>query len=206
MQNRLKLNDPRKIVTLANFISLIRAALAIPIVYTLRDPSLGSITLFLILVAIMSDALDGWVARKADEVTYFGQWVDPIADFICILSVVSYLVLSGLVPAWFFLFYIIIKSDIINIKQPKSFILENVKNIMSIEDGDTWKFIIKELYQITNAFLMSHLVNLLEKNLTYGQEEEEHQYCFLFMVGIGKHLTKICSDLSQSVLLKLVHV
>ena len=107
MQNRLKLNDPRKIVTLANFISLIRAALAIPIVYTLRDPSLGSITLFLILVAIMSDALDGWVARKADEVTYFGQWVDPIADFICILSVVSYLVLSGQIPAWFFLFYIL---------------------------------------------------------------------------------------------------
>ena len=107
MQNRLKLNDPRKIVTLANFISLIRAALAIPIVYTLRDPTLGSITLFLILVAIMSDALDGWVARKADEVTYFGQWVDPIADFICILSVVSYLVLSGQIPAWFFLFYIL---------------------------------------------------------------------------------------------------
>ena len=107
MQNRLKLNDPRKIVTLANFISLIRAALAIPIVYTLRDPSLGSITLFLILVAIMSDALDGWVARKADEVTYFGQWVDPIADFICILSVVSYLVLSAQIPAWFFLFYIL---------------------------------------------------------------------------------------------------
>ena len=107
MQNRLKLNDPRKIVTLANFISLIRAALAIPIVYTLRDPSLGSITLFLILIAIMSDALDGWVARKADEVTYFGQWVDPIADFICILSVVSYLVLSGQIPAWFFLFYIL---------------------------------------------------------------------------------------------------
>ena len=107
MQNRLKLNDPSKIVTLANFISLIRAVLAVPIVYTLRDPALGSITLFLILVAIMSDALDGWVARKADEVTYFGQWVDPIADFICIFSVVSYLVLSGQVPAWFIIFYIL---------------------------------------------------------------------------------------------------
>ena len=95
MQNRLKISDPTKIVTLANIISLFRAVLAVPIVYTLRDPSLGSITLLLILIAILSDALDGWVARKADEVTYFGQWVDPISDFICILSVVSYLVLSG---------------------------------------------------------------------------------------------------------------
>jgi CDP-diacylglycerol--glycerol-3-phosphate 3-phosphatidyltransferase len=106
MQNRLKISDPTKIVTLANFISLLRAVLAVPIVYTLRDPSLGSITLFLILIAILSDALDGWVARKADEVTYFGQWVDPIADFICLLSVTFYLVLTGQFPAWFFLFYI----------------------------------------------------------------------------------------------------
>ena len=74
MQNRLKISDPTKIVTLANIISLFRAVLAVPIVYTLRDPSLGSITLLLILIAILSDALDGWVARKSHNVTHFGQW------------------------------------------------------------------------------------------------------------------------------------
>ncbi|MAP02580.1 MAG: hypothetical protein CMF85_02095 [Candidatus Marinimicrobia bacterium] len=106
MKNKLKISDPYKIVTLANMISLLRALLAVPIVYTLRDPSLGSITLLLILIAILSDALDGWVARRAGEVTHFGQFIDPIADFICILSVTSYLVLAGRFPAWFFLFYI----------------------------------------------------------------------------------------------------
>ena len=49
MQNKLKISDPTKIVTLANMISLLRAVLAVPIVYTLTDPSLGSITLLLIL-------------------------------------------------------------------------------------------------------------------------------------------------------------
>ena len=74
MKNKLKISDPYKIVTLANMISLLRALLAVPIVYTLRDPSLGSITLLLILIAILSDALDGWVARRAGEVTHFGQY------------------------------------------------------------------------------------------------------------------------------------
>ena len=54
MQNRLKISDPTKIVTLANIISLFRAVLAVPIVYTLRDPSLGSITLLLILILIFN--------------------------------------------------------------------------------------------------------------------------------------------------------
>ena len=102
-----RITDPSRILTLANFISLLRALLAIPIIFTLRDEQYLNYTFWLIVIAILSDALDGWVARKADEVTYFGQWVDPISDFICILSVVSYLVLSGNFPAWFFLFYIL---------------------------------------------------------------------------------------------------
>ena len=110
MKNKLKISDPYKIVTLANMISLLRALLAVPIVYTLRDPSLGSITLLLILIAILSDALDGWVARRAGEVTHFGQFIDPIADFICILSVTSYLVLAGRFPAWFFILHFKVRS------------------------------------------------------------------------------------------------
>ena len=107
MKNKLKISNPNKILTYANVISLFRALLAAPIVYTMRDPSLGTITLLLILVAILSDALDGWVARRAHEVTYMGKWIDPIADFICLLAVVVYLVIVGKFPFWFFILYII---------------------------------------------------------------------------------------------------
>jgi len=104
---KTKITDSTRILTLANLISLGRALLAIPIVFTLRDPTLGTITFSLIVLAVLSDALDGWVARKAHEVTHFGKWIDPIADFACILFVVSYLTLVGRFPGWFFIFYLV---------------------------------------------------------------------------------------------------
>ena len=107
MSSKLTIKDPTKILTLANIISLGRALLAVPIIYTLRDPSLGTYTFLLILLATLSDALDGWVARKAREVTHFGKWIDPIADFVCIFAVVAYLTLIDRFPSWFFLFFLI---------------------------------------------------------------------------------------------------
>ncbi|MDP6340135.1 MAG: CDP-alcohol phosphatidyltransferase family protein [Candidatus Marinimicrobia bacterium] len=104
---KTKLTDPTRILTLANMISIGRAVLAVPIIYTLRDPALGTTTFSLIVLAVLSDALDGWVARKAHEVTHFGKWIDPIADFACILSVISYLTLVGRFPGWFFVFYLV---------------------------------------------------------------------------------------------------
>ncbi|MEC7821757.1 MAG: CDP-alcohol phosphatidyltransferase family protein [Candidatus Neomarinimicrobiota bacterium] len=107
MPKKVMSSDPTKILTLANIISLGRAILAVPIIFTLRDTSLGSITFVLILIAVLSDALDGWVARKAHEVTHFGKWIDPIADFVCIFAVVAYLTLIDRFPSWFFLFFLI---------------------------------------------------------------------------------------------------
>ena len=106
MPSKPTITDPTRILTLANIISLGRALLAVPIVYTMRDPDLGTITFILIVLAVLSDTLDGWVARKAHEVTHFGKWIDPIADFACILTVVSYLTLVGRFPGWFFIFYL----------------------------------------------------------------------------------------------------
>ena len=40
----------------------------------------------LIVLAIVSDAIDGFFARKNNEVTNLGKALDPIADKICILT------------------------------------------------------------------------------------------------------------------------
>ena len=101
------MSNPSKVLTLANIISLLRAAMAIPIIYTLNYPDLRTVTAGIIILAILSDALDGYFARRAGEVTHIGMWLDPIADFIVITSIVLYLVIMGMFPLWFFSFYIV---------------------------------------------------------------------------------------------------
>ena len=102
-----RITDPSRILTLANFISLVRALLAIPIIFTLKDPDKLYLTFWLIVIAILSDTLDGWVARKSHGVTHLGQWLDPIADFIVILAVTAFMVYEDLFPIWFFTFYLV---------------------------------------------------------------------------------------------------
>ncbi len=105
--NKSKITDPERILTLANFISLLRAFLVIPIIYYLPKPESSLILFILIIIVIASDALDGFIARRAHEVTHIGMWLDPLADSVVIVSVTFYLVLSGIFPMWFFVFFII---------------------------------------------------------------------------------------------------
>ena len=100
------INDPTRVLTLANFISLFRAFLAIPIIFSMVYPSWNWLTGILILIAILSDALDGYFARRAKAVTHFGKWLDPAADFIVIISILVYLVGINKFPLWFFIFYL----------------------------------------------------------------------------------------------------
>ena len=81
--------------------------MAIPIIYSLQNQEWWLITLGLILVAAVSDMLDGYFARRAHEVTHIGKWLDPICDTICIGSVVFYLILNGTIPLWFFIILIL---------------------------------------------------------------------------------------------------
>ena len=100
------INDPTRVLTLANLISLLRACSAIPIIYSMAYPEWNWITGIIVLLAILSDALDGYFARRADSVTHFGKWLDPAADFIVIVSVLVYLVGVRSFPLWFFYFYL----------------------------------------------------------------------------------------------------
>ncbi len=106
--NKIKtqLADPNRILTVANIISLLRAIMAIPIINSLQN-QYWNIAFILIIIAVLSDALDGYFARRANEVTHFGQWLDPIADFIVILAVTSYLVMEGIFPIWFYWFFLV---------------------------------------------------------------------------------------------------
>ena len=61
------------------------------------------IAFFVFIVAIITDGLDGYVARKTGTVTDFGKHFDPLADSIFFVIVFGTFVVIGLMPWYLFL-------------------------------------------------------------------------------------------------------
>ena len=103
-KKRLQTHQDR-IMTLANAISISRIILSIPLVLFLDAKMLWQ-SFILILLIVLSDFLDGYVARKADEITNFGKLIDPVADKICLMVVAIYLIITYKI--YFLLFFVIL--------------------------------------------------------------------------------------------------
>ncbi|MFA6542072.1 MAG: CDP-alcohol phosphatidyltransferase family protein [Bacteroidota bacterium] len=92
-----------KIWTISNVLSLSRIVLMIPASYFLYAPMKfhREIAVLIILMAIITDALDGFFARKFNEISDLGKIIDPLADKIGVGIVVVMLTIFGDIPLWF---------------------------------------------------------------------------------------------------------
>jgi CDP-diacylglycerol--glycerol-3-phosphate 3-phosphatidyltransferase len=79
-----------------------RIVLAFIFIIFLFTPGLTAKILALVtfLLASGTDLLDGYLAKKNNQITDFGRLMDPIADKILILSAFLAFVQMQLVPAW----------------------------------------------------------------------------------------------------------
>jgi CDP-diacylglycerol--glycerol-3-phosphate 3-phosphatidyltransferase len=80
---------------LSNLISLSRIILIFPIVYllTLDTPEYNWLILLLIVIAALTDILDGYVSRKMNMITDLGIVLDPLADKLAMAVILIALVI-----------------------------------------------------------------------------------------------------------------
>ena len=97
-----KIINPKRFITwpkIINGLTISRILLGLPIIISLRSGN-NDIFIFLILIAALTDFLDGYFARKFDHKSVFGAKLDPLADKILLIGPMIWLVHENLVPLW----------------------------------------------------------------------------------------------------------
>ncbi len=90
------------IFTVANFFSFLRIILTPLFLYFLfeKGPYYELLALFIFVAASVTDAYDGYFARKYKTVSSFGVFLDPLADKVLMSAAFISFVVLGLIPLW----------------------------------------------------------------------------------------------------------
>lgn len=98
------------ILTASNILTCMRLAL-VPIVFYAIQAHAWIPAMVIFTIAAVSDLLDGELARRWNEQTAIGTYLDPIADKVLLLS--SYYALHNtslyatMIPRWFVIFFMV---------------------------------------------------------------------------------------------------
>jgi cardiolipin synthase len=82
---------PAKLWTLANMLTLLRIALLAPFLYWVKEGRFG-LAVIIFFIAGITDFFDGYVARRFNQQSAFGRFLDPAADKL--LTTASYIVMA----------------------------------------------------------------------------------------------------------------
>ncbi len=80
------------IMVLIPFLGIRGNFLGIPLEWIVVD--------LIFVIASLTDKLDGYLARKNNQITTFGKFLDPLADKILVLAAMVMLVEMAKLPAW----------------------------------------------------------------------------------------------------------
>lgn len=92
-----------------NTLSFLRLAM-VPVFLYLILSDHGAWAILLLAISSLTDLLDGYIARRFNQVTRLGQLLDPFADRLYIFTTLIGLVMTGVVPVW--LAIVVISRDV----------------------------------------------------------------------------------------------
>lgn len=97
-------------MSIPNFITLCRLILTPVIIWLVLERQVGW-AFWLFVVAGVSDALDGLIAKQFDRATRLGAYLDPIADKALLVSIYVTLGMTGGLPGW--LVMLVVSRDLL---------------------------------------------------------------------------------------------
>ncbi len=84
---------------LPNALSLLRMLLALPVCIALWNNQ-TAIAVSLGVLAMLTDYLDGYFARKLNQISEMGKILDPLADKVMVISLIIILAVMQRIPLW----------------------------------------------------------------------------------------------------------
>ena len=86
-------------MSLADALAILRGVAVVPIVWAIAvDDTAVALTLF--VLAALTDAIDGWLARRSSTLGPRGAFVDPLADKILVVGTLIALAGAGQLNMW----------------------------------------------------------------------------------------------------------
>lgn len=80
---------------LPNFLSFLRMPLAL--IFLIKSPIIRAVV---IILAMLSDGLDGYLARKYKQISTVGTWLDPITDKLFVVIAMTVLINEDRLALW----------------------------------------------------------------------------------------------------------
>jgi len=107
------MNGSNKIITVPNLITVLRFFLLIPVILLFPDNTESSnlAILIIFIIAILSDSIDGIIARKFNQVSRIGKVLDPVVDksFVAVAGIL--MVIYRDFPIWIIL--VVVGKDLL---------------------------------------------------------------------------------------------
>lgn len=87
------------VFNIPNLLTIVRMAMLPAVIWRFRmGDSMGALAVY--LAAMLTDAVDGIIARRMNQITALGKLLDPVADKLSLVLLLGLFAADGQIPMW----------------------------------------------------------------------------------------------------------